>query len=111
MENMSADYVKTALANGLTWKRAVFVHALRNSLIPMATSVGSNVSILIVGFLLTERVFGIPGMGLLFFDAMQARDYPVVMGITVISAVLLLIGNLISDLTVAFVDPRVRFGS
>ncbi len=77
----------------------------------MATSVGSNVSILSVGFLLTERVFGIPGMGLLFFDAMQARDYPVVMGITVISAVLLLIGNLISDLTVAFVDPRVRFGS
>jgi microcin C transport system permease protein len=111
MENMSADYVKTALAKGLTWKRAVFVHALRNSLIPMATSVGSNIGILIAGFLLVERVFGIPGMGLLFFDAMQARDYPVVMGIAVISAVLLLIGNLISDLTVAFVDPRVRFGS
>lgn len=111
MENMSADYVKTALAKGLTWKRAVFVHALRNSLIPIATSVGSNIGVLIAGFLLVERVFGIPGMGLLFFDAMQARDYPVVMGLTVVSAILLLVGNLISDLTVAFVDPRVRFGS
>jgi microcin C transport system permease protein len=111
MENMSSDYVKTALAKGMTWKRAVFVHALRNSLIPMATSVGSILTVLIAGFLLIERVFGIPGMGLLFFEAMQARDYPVVMGITVISALLLLAGNLISDLTVALVDPRVRFGS
>lgn len=111
MENMSADYVKTALAKGLTWKRAVFVHALRNSLIPMATSVGNNISVLLASSLLIERVFGIPGMGLLFFDAMQARDYPVVMGIAVISAILLLVGNLISDLAVAFVDPRVRFGS
>ncbi len=111
MENMSADYVKTALAKGMTWKRAVFVHALRNSLIPLATSLGNNISILIAGFLLIERVFGIHGMGLLFFDAMQARDYPLVMGVTVIGSVLVLIGNLLSDLCVAAVDPRVRFGA
>jgi microcin C transport system permease protein len=110
MENMSADYVKTALAKGMTWRRAVFVHALRNSLIPLATSFGNIISVLIAGFLLVERVFGIHGMGLLFFDAIQARDYPVVMGLTVVGAVLLLIGNLLSDLCVAFVDPRVRFG-
>lgn len=110
MENMSADYVKTALAKGMTWKHAVFVHALRNSLIPMATGFGHILGVLVAGFLLVERVFGIQGMGLLFFDAMQSRDYPVVMGLTVIGAMLLLIGNLLSDIMVALVDPRVRFG-
>lgn len=110
MENMSADYVKTALAKGMTWPRAVFLHAFRNSLIPIATGIGSLITILLAGSLLIERVFGIPGMGLLFFESIQARDYPVVMGFTVIGSVLLLVGNLLSDLAVAIVDPRVRFG-
>ena len=109
MENMSADYVRTALAKGLNWRRAVFVHALRNSLIPMATSIGSLLGIFLTGSFLIERVFNIEGIGLLSFDAIQTRDYPVVMGILVIDSVLLLLGNLISDLAVAFVDPRVRF--
>lgn len=109
MENMSADYVKTALASGLSWRRAVFVHALRNSLIPLATTFGHNISLILTGSLLIERVFNIQGMGLLFFEAIQQRDYPVVMGITVIGAVLLLVGNLLSDVCVALVDPRVRF--
>ena len=110
MENMSADYVKTALAKGMTWPRAVFGHALRNSLIPIATSFGNNISLILTGSLLIERVFGIPGMGLLFFEAITARDYPVVMGYIFISSALLLIGNLLSDLCVAGADPRVRFG-
>ena len=109
METMSADYVRTALAKGLNWRRAVFVHALRNSLIPMATSIGSLLSIFVAGSFLIERVFNIEGVGLLGFEAIQARDFPVVMGILVISSVLLLAGNLVSDLAVAFVDPRVRF--
>ena len=109
MENMSADYVRTALAKGLNWRRAVFVHALRNSLIPMATSIGSLLGIFLTGSVLIERVFDIQGVGLLFFDAIQARDYPVVMGFLAISSVVLMLGNLISDLAVAFVDPRVRF--
>ena len=109
MENMSADYVRTALAKGLNWRRAVFVHALRNSLIPMATSVGSLLGIFLTGSVLIERVFNIQGVGLLFFDAIQARDFPVVMGFLVISSVILMLGNLLSDLAVAFVDPRVRF--
>lgn len=109
LENMSADYVKTALAKGMTWKRAVFVHAFRNSLIPLATSFGNIISLVLAGSLLIERVFNIQGMGLLFFEAIQARDYPVVMGITAINAILLLLGNLLSDMCVAFVDPRVRF--
>jgi microcin C transport system permease protein len=110
LENMSADYVRTALAKGLTWRRAVFAHALRNSLIPIATSFGNNISLLLAGSLLIERVFGIPGMGLLFFEAITARDYPVVMGYIFISATLMLVGNLLSDLCVAAADPRVRFG-
>ncbi len=109
MENMSADYVKAALARGMTWPRAVFIHAFRNSLIPLATGFGNNISILLAGSLLIERVFNIPGMGLLFFEAVQARDYPVVMGLTVIGSILLLFGNLLSDICVALVDPRVRF--
>ncbi|OPZ04097.1 MAG: Inner membrane ABC transporter permease protein YejB [candidate division BRC1 bacterium ADurb.BinA292] len=109
MENMSADYVKTALAKGLTWRRAIFVHAVRNSLIPLATSIGHLIGLILTGSLLIERVFNIRGMGLLYFEAIQARDYPVVMGIIVISGVLLLVGNLLSDLCVAAVDPRVRF--
>jgi microcin C transport system permease protein len=109
IENMSSDYVKTALAKGLTWRRAVFVHALRNSLIPMATTVGGLLGIFMTGSFLIERVFNIQGVGLLAFEAIQARDFPVVLGFLVISSVLLMVGNLVSDLAVAFVDPRVRF--
>ncbi|HET9948683.1 MAG TPA: ABC transporter permease [Longimicrobiales bacterium] len=109
IENMSADYVRTALAKGLPWRRAVFVHALRNSLIPMATSVGSLLGLFLTGSFLIERVFAIQGVGLLAFEAIQTRDFPVVMGFLVISSVVLMVGNLVSDLAVAFVDPRVRF--
>jgi microcin C transport system permease protein len=109
MENMSADYVKTALAKGLTWRRAVFVHALRNSLIPLATSVGGLLGIFLTGSFLIERVFNIQGVGLLAFEAIQTRDFPVVMGFLVISSVILMVGNLVSDLAVATADPRVRF--
>jgi microcin C transport system permease protein len=109
MENMSADYVRTALAKGLSWRRAVFVHALRNSLIPIATSIGGLLGIFLTGSFLIERVFNINGIGLLGFEAIQSRDFPVVMGILVLASLVLLIGNLLSDLAVALVDPRVRF--
>ncbi len=110
MENMSADYVKTALAKGLSSQRAVFVHAFRNSLIPLATSFGNNISFFLVGSLFIERVFQIPGMGLLNFEAIQSRDYPIVMAIIVIGSATALVGNLLSDMCVAAVDPRVKFG-
>ena len=109
LENMSADYVKTALAKGLNWRRTVFVHALRNSLIPMATSIGGLLGIFLTGSFLIERVFNIQGVGLLAFEAIQTRDFPVVLGFLVISSVVLMFGNLVSDLAVALVDPRVRF--
>ena len=109
MDNLSADYVRTAIAKGLPFKKAVFRHALRNSLIPIATSFGSNVSVVLSGSFLIEKVFNINGMGLLGYESVVERDYPVVMGILVISSLLFMIGNILSDVCVALVDPRVKF--
>jgi len=109
MDNLSSDYVRTAIAKGLPFKKAILNHALRNSLIPIATSFGNNISIILTGSFLIEKVFNINGMGLLGYESVLDRDYPVVMGILVISSLLFLIGNILSDLCVAFVDPRVRF--
>ncbi len=109
MDNLSADYVRTAIAKGLPFKKAVLRHALRNSLIPIATSFGNNISIILMGSFLIEKVFNINGMGLLGYESIVDRDYPVVMGILVISSLLFMIGNILSDVCVALVDPRVRF--
>lgn len=109
MDNLSADYVRTAIAKGLPFKRAVFRHALRNSLIPIATHFGNNISVILMGSFLIEKVFNINGMGLLGYESVIDRDYPVVMGILVISSLLFMIGNILSDICVAIVDPRVQF--
>ena len=109
MDNLSADYVRTAIAKGLSFKQAVFRHALRNSLIPVATTFGDNLSVILSGSFLIEKVFNINGMGLLGYESVIDRDYPVVMGILVISSLLFMIGNILSDLCVALVDPRVQF--
>jgi microcin C transport system permease protein len=109
MDELAADYVRTAIAKGLSFKKAVFNHALRNSLIPIATSFGNNISVIVSGSFLIESVFNINGMGLLGYEAVLERDYPVVMGILVISALLFMIGNILSDICVAVVDPRVTF--
>ena len=106
MDNLAAEYVRTAIAKGMDFRRAVFNHALRNSLIPIATSFGSNISLILTGSFLIEKIFNIDGFGLLGFESLVERDYPVVMGILVISALLFLIGNILSDICVALVDPR-----
>jgi microcin C transport system permease protein len=109
LENLASDYVRTAVAKGLTFRQAVFRHALRNSLIPLATSFGHGISIVLSGSFLVETIFNIDGMGLLGYESLVERDYPVVMGLLVISSLLFLIGNILSDLCVAAIDPRVRF--
>lgn len=109
LDNLSADYIRTAIAKGISFKKAVFKHALRNSLIPIATNFGNNISIILMGSFLIEKVFNINGMGLLGYEAIVERDYPVVLGILVISSLLLLVGNIFSDICVAIVDPRVKF--
>lgn len=110
LENLAADYIRTAMAKGLPFRRAVFGHALRNSLIPIATTFGENISFFLTGSFLIEKVFNIDGFGLLGYESLVERDYPVVMGILAISAFLYLLGNILSDLCVALVDPRVKFG-
>lgn len=109
MDNLASDYVRTAMAKGLSFRQAVFRHAFRNSLIPIATSFGQNISLILTGSFLIETIFNIDGFGLLGFESVVQRDYPVVMGILVISSLLFLIGNILSDICVALVDPRVKF--
>jgi microcin C transport system permease protein len=110
MDNLSADYLRTAVAKGRSFKSAVWSHAFRNSLIPIATSFGSNISLVLAGSFLIEIIFNIDGIGLLSYESLLERDYPVVMGTLVISSLLFLIGNILSDACVALVDPRIRFG-
>jgi microcin C transport system permease protein len=109
MDHLAADYVRTAIAKGLSFKRAIFRHALRNSLIPLATTVGGNVSILVAGSMLIEKIFDINGFGLLQFNALLEKDEYVTMGTLTVAAMLMLIGNIISDAVVALVDPKISF--
>ena len=85
-------------------------HVLRNSLIPLVTVVGIDVPLYLTGAVLTETVFSWPGMGRLFFDSLTVRDYPVLMGILVLGAVLIIVGNLIADLIYGLLDPRISYG-
>ena len=109
MDNLAADYVRTATAKGVSFPSAVFRHAFRNSIIPIATTFGNNVSLLVAGSILIERVFDINGFGLLQYSAIIERDQPLMMGVLFFSALLLLVGNIISDVCVALVDPRVSY--
>jgi len=109
LENMSQDYIRTAFAKGLHKNRVIFVHALRNSLIPIATGLGSVFSLILAGSFLIEKVFNIDGMGYLGYTSILQRDYPVALGILVVSSLLLLVGNIVSDMIYAVVDPRIRF--
>lgn len=109
MDNLAADYVRTAVAKGASFRKAVFGHAFRNSMIPIATSLGDLVTVFIGGSMLIETVFDIQGFGLLEYQAVLARDVPVIMGTLTIAAFLMLIGHVISDFVVAMVDPRIRF--
>jgi len=109
MDNLAADYMRTAVGKGLDFRKAVVRHAMRNSLIPIATSFGNNISVILTGSFLIEKIFNIDGFGLLGFSAVVDYDYPVVMGVLLLSSILLLVGNILSDMIVAAVDPRVRF--
>jgi microcin C transport system permease protein len=109
MENLGQDYVRTAFAKGLDEHRVIFKHALRNSLIPISTGLGHVFSLILAGSFLIEKVFNIDGMGYLGYTSILQRDYPVALGILVISSLLMLIGNILSDVIYVIVDPRIRF--
>ena len=108
LEVIRQDYIKTAYAKGLKEHDVVFRHALRNALLPIITILGLSIPGLIGGSVIFEQIFSIPGMGRLFFSSAMSRDYPTIMGILTIGAVLTLIGNLIADISYSLVDPRIR---
>ena len=109
MENLGHDYIRTAFAKGLSEHRVIFVHALRNSLIPLATGLGHVFGLVLAGSFLIEKVFNIDGMGYLGYTSILQRDYPVALGILVISSLLMLLGNILSDVIYTAADPRIRF--
>lgn len=111
LEVLRQDYIRTARAKGLPEKAVIFRHGLRNALLPVVTILGLSIPGLIGGSVIFETIFAIPGMGQLYYSSAMARDYPVVMGMLVIIAVLTLLGNLIADITYALIDPRIRVGS
>ncbi len=108
LEVIRQDYITTARAKGLDERTVIYKHALRNALLPVITILGLSVPGLIGGSVIFETVFAIPGMGQLFYQAVMMRDYPTVMGILVIGAILTLVGNLIADVSYSVADPRIR---
>jgi peptide/nickel transport system permease protein len=108
LEVISQDYIRTARAKGLRERAVLYAHALRNALIPVITVLGGSLPGLLAGAATTEYVFSWPGMGRLAVDAAFARDYPVVMGLVLVAACLIILGNLISDVLYGVVDPRIR---
>jgi microcin C transport system permease protein len=110
LDNLGADYVRTAFAKGLSEKRVIFVHAMRNSLIPITAGVGHAIGLLFAGSFLIEKTCNIPGMGLLGYNAILQRDYPIILGTLVFLVLIRLTGNIFSDMIWALIDPRIRFG-
>lgn len=110
LEVLRQDYIMTARAKGLPSRVVLFKHALRNALMPVITILGLSVPALIGGSVIIESIFALPGLGQLFYQAVMARDYPLIMGSLVLGAVLTLAGNLLADVGYGLADPRVRLG-
>jgi peptide/nickel transport system permease protein len=108
LDVISQDFVKTARAKGLSERRILMKHVVGNALLPMITLAGMQLPSILTGALVTETVFTWPGMGRLFLDSLGYSDYPMVMGLLVFSAIVVVVGNLIADIIVAIVDPRIR---
>ena len=110
IEALRQDYIITARAKGLPERTVVYKHALRNALLPVITILGLSIPGLVGGSVIFESIFSIPGIGQLMWQAVMARDYPVIMGNLVIVSVLTLLGNLVADICYALADPRIRLG-
>lgn len=108
LESMRAEHVTTARAKGLSPRVVLFRHVVRNGMIPVITTIGPALAGLITGTIIIERVFNIPGMGHLFIDSINQRDYPVIMGVTLFYAFIITLGNLLVDIMYGLADPRIR---
>ena len=109
IEVMNQDYIRTARAKGMREKTVLFIHALRNAMIPLVTVVMLDIPAIFSGAVVTETVFAWPGMGYFFNDSLSKQDYPVLMGILMINAVLVILSNLIADILYAVLDPRIKY--
>ncbi|MBU2598414.1 MAG: ABC transporter permease [Actinobacteria bacterium] len=109
LEVIREDYVRTARAKGISERDVIYKHALRNALIPIVTIFGLSIPFIFNGAFITETIFAWPGMGRLAVGAVFQRDYPILMGTTLVTAILVLLGNLIADILYAVVDPRIRY--
>ncbi len=109
IDSLAQDYIRTARAKGVGRKAILFRHALRNSLIPMATLIGLSVPAVLGGAVITEQVFNYPGVGLLFIQSAGSEDFSVLLGLTLVAAIGVIIGNLIADIGYAILDPRIRY--
>lgn len=109
LEVKNADYIRSARARGLSERRVIYRHVLRNALLPIITILGLSIPGLIGGSVIFETIFAIPGMGRLFFESVMGRDYPLIMGLLVLGGIFTLLGNLIADIAYAWADPRVRY--
>jgi peptide/nickel transport system permease protein len=109
LEVIHQDYIRTARAKGLSEALVIGKHALRNALIPIITLLGLSLPFLLGGAVIVETVFSWPGMGKLTIDAIFARDYPLIIGCTLVSGVMVILGNLLADILYAFIDPRIRY--
>jgi len=108
LDNLAQDYIKVARAKGLSERRMLFRHLVRNSSLPMVTLVGLTIPDLLAGNLITEQVFNYPGLGLLFFNALGNEDYPILLALTALYGILVVLGNLVADIALTFTDPRIR---
>jgi peptide/nickel transport system permease protein len=109
LEVLRQDYIRTAWAKGLRERSVIVRHTLKNALIPVITQIGLQIPVLVAGTIVIEQIFALPGMGRLFIEALNTRDYPIIQGINLIIAVLVLLLNLLVDLAYAWLDPRVSY--
>lgn len=107
LEVMTQDYIRTARAKGLSMRQVTLRHAFPNALIPIVTVIGANLSALIGGAVFVETVFSWPGLGMLFLDGIESRDYPLIMGIALFMAITILLVNMLTDLIYSWIDPRI----
>ena len=110
LEVLRQDYIRTAYAKGLAERLVVTRHALKNAFIPVITIVGMELPLLVGGTIITEQIFTLPGMGRLFLDSLENRDYTMVSGINLVIATAVVGANLLVDISYAYLDPRVRYG-
>jgi len=109
IDSLAQDYIRTAKAKGLSQRAVLFRHALRNSLIPMSTLIGLSIPFVLSGAVITESVFNYPGVGLLFVQSAASEDFSVLLGLTLVAAIGVIVGNLVADIGYAVLDPRIRY--